>query len=381
MEEHVVVSLWQSSKSLPQAGGSEMVESRLCVMGWVSLKKGCKSGKVDWCLFKQVTECIEQKLKQTCCSLLSKASIPWVDSENEDGVLDVSLHKCREAQRKGEDGVEVTADQDVEMVDLDQLLPLELEIESNSQDRDDARPATPQKWSVASQREKPRIAALFVQREGAPKEEILDLPRELQAISSELRTSTKFALETNPRPTWKEFVDVLTYSRQNNVVLVHLAGHADDFLFDFLTDESALTVEGVSPEDIAKMLCLHSTVRGGSVECVVLNACNTELLAQMLRDGGIQHVVCWYEEADDDAAMVFSKAFYASLHRNAPQGCTRIDGSLYKIAFEFGKGELLRWKTSDEALRTWGEGAQGPPEDRDFVLLLSELGDDVEYPQ
>eukprot|EP00961_Rhodomonas_salina_P057812 776815-Rhodomonas_salina.2 len=61
-----------------------------------------------------------------------------------------------------------------------------------------------------------------------------------------------------------------------NTRVVHLAGHADQQDFCFAKDEHGFVTEPIEPEDITDLIVPQSTAHGGTVECVVLNACNTE---------------------------------------------------------------------------------------------------------
>ena len=54
----------------------------------------------------------------------------------------------------------------------------------------------------------------------------------------------------------------------------------------------------------------------GTIECVVLNACNTVVLGKQLRDAGVPHVVCWRSEVHDSTASMFTSHFYASYEEN-----------------------------------------------------------------
>ena len=52
---------------------------------------------------------------------------------------------------------------------------------------------------------------------------------------------------------------------------------------------------------------------GGTIECVVLNACETEGVGRQLLAYGVPNVVCWRSEVRDMTAMTFSKHFYKAL--------------------------------------------------------------------
>ena len=67
---------------------------------------------------------------------------------------------------------------------------------------------------------------------------------------------------------------------------------------------------------------------GGSIEGVVLNACETEDMGEKLRSAGVSHVVCWRSEVQDNTAGEFVLAFYASLDEQDP-----LQQRNYQLAF------------------------------------------------
>lgn len=413
-EENVVVSLWQSQQTC--SDGSEVVESRLCVMGWASLMKdkGCQCGKTDWRLFKRVTACIEEKLKQTRCALLSEAAlILWVDREDGNSVLQVDLSTCLQRQKKGEDLVLVGK----KWVELDELLPLDRKIKARSEKRgregeDDVQDLSNAKHhrisSAEDERErneksgadgtgmavedsrkreaptremrlqKPRIVAFFAQERTDLR---VDTAQESMALTNELSFPNFFEFLPYARPRFENFHKALMCSRQQNVRVVHLAGHADRKEgFFFLKDERGLNSEKIEPAVIAEALCPYSASNNGTVDCVVLNACSTEAMARALRTQGIRHVVCWRDKVHDGAALAFSKAFYASLQHDTGPNSVSVPDTAYKAAFTNGRVALRIWRDRTHVeggaarARTGVEPMAGA---LDVVLLLSELGDDL----
>jgi hypothetical protein len=105
---------------------------------------------------------------------------------------------------------------------------------------------------------------------------------------------------------------------------------------------------------------------GGTIECVVLNACETEDMGKKLRGAGVSHVVCWRSEVQDDTAREFAVEFYSSLNEQ-DQARPRD----YRRAFQHATarigsgGGAARAKAKHLAV-----GAV------DYVCLLSESGDE-----
>ena len=102
---------------------------------------------------------------------------------------------------------------------------------------------------------------------------------------------------------------------------------------------------------------------GGTIECVVLNACETEEMGKKLRSAGVSHVVCWRSEVQDTTAKRFALDFYASLNQQE-------QGQDYGRAFEQAVARMDS-----------GGGAARIPQKHlaagavDYVCLLSESGD------
>ena len=104
---------------------------------------------------------------------------------------------------------------------------------------------------------------------------------------------------------------------------------------------------------------------GGSIECAVLNACETEDMGKKLRSAGVSHVVCWRSEVQDNTAREFALQFYASLNEQDP-----LQPRNYQRAFDHAAARISS-----------GEGAARAPMKHlapgavDYVCLLSEKGD------
>ena len=73
------------------------------------------------------------------------------------------------------------------------------------------------------------------------------------------------------------------------------------------------TLAAARPRDLATLLGRHSPKSGGKLELVFLNGCRSEALARAVRAEGVPYVVAWATTAHDEAARVFSKAFFEAL--------------------------------------------------------------------
>jgi hypothetical protein len=132
-------------------------------------------------------------------------------------------------------------------------------------------------------------------------------------------------------------------------------------------ENSSADYQEVSIEEFAKLFETEAAGRGGTVECVVLNACESEEMAKMLRKYGVPHVVCWRSEVLDITAMRFSEAFYKALD------CQGDNSRDYKRAFEQAV-QPVRMRSSESS------GSERKPAKHqvrgavDFICLLSDDG-------
>jgi hypothetical protein len=121
--------------------------------------------------------------------------------------------------------------------------------------------------------------------------------------------------------------------------------------------------EEIPIDKLSKILKTEAAANGGTIECVVLNACETEEMGKKLRSAGVSHVVCWRSEVQDMTAKRFALDFYASLNQQE-------QGQDYGRAFEQAVARMDS-----------GGGAARIPQKHlaagavDYVCLLSESGD------
>ena len=182
----------------------------------------------------------------------------------------------------------------------------------------------PQKPSVLDRPEKPRIVGFFAKKITDKAE----LKRNVLSLQKSLTDQNEFAAQfatllddnvevlnihkeaerlmlgfTHPRslfevdvyaqPTFRHFQEVMLSAAYKNVRVLHLGGHGDNIVGFFWLEESLKEYAQISMDSIAELFeteTAQSQIKG-TVECVVLNACNTESLGRKLRAIGIPHVI------------------------------------------------------------------------------------------
>jgi hypothetical protein len=163
--------------------------------------------------------------------------------------------------------------------------------------------------------------------------EAIDVHQEAQELVKLFPHSEVFTVNINPQPCFQDFADRVRSARWRNVPVLHLTGHGGSkCVFFWLKNPAVSTTEydhEIPMDRFANIL--SQRVGGGegkgTLECVVLNACETETTGKTLRSVGLLHVVCWRSVVQDTTAKSFALDFYASLK---DQGQARD----YKFAFQ-----------------------------------------------
>jgi len=213
---------------------------------------------------------------------------------------------------------------------------------------------------------KPRIAAFFVKR----RNDTIDVHKEAQTFTDYFaNSSSSFELDIHAQPLFHAFSDALLESRQRNIRILHFAGHGQDRCgFMWLKDREAREYDKNTRMDDF-VACFkteaHGRYKGGTIECVVLNACETEAVGKKLRGHGVPHVVCWRSEVRDETAHNFSNTFYKALARQSSK--SPFD---YHLAFDQAVSRMTNGEgDSRKPARHKAEGAV------DFLCMLSVNGD------
>jgi len=200
--------------------------------------------------------------------------------------------------------------------------------------------------------------------------ESIDVHKEAQELQSLLSGGRSvFEVKIHPQPSFDTFSKSMRSARERNVRLLHLSGHGGSRCgFFWLKDQTVSTeYEEISIDKFVGILRTEvAGANGGSIECAVLNACETEDMGKKLRSAGVSHVVCWRSEVQDNTAREFALAFYASLDEQDP-----LQQRNYQLAFRRAVARISS-----------GGGAARAPKKHladgavDYVCLLSEDGDE-----
>jgi hypothetical protein len=88
--------------------------------------------------------------------------------------------------------------------------------------------------------------------------------------------------------------------------------------FFWLKDKVSAEYEEIESDRFVKLFppVAAGAGRAGTIECVVLNACETEDIGKKLRKAGVTYVVCWRSEVDDTTATEFAVNFFTALDQS-----------------------------------------------------------------
>jgi hypothetical protein len=152
---------------------------------------------------------------------------------------------------------------------------------------------------------------------GTPNLEIND---EIRQARNSLQNS-EFEIDTRQGVRYDDLLKALTQKVKPRIV--HFSGHGSGFQGLVLEDDEGQS-RLISNEVLADLFGIPSVYQ--SVECIVLNACFSEVQAKAIRKH-INYVIGMDREVRDDAAIAFTKGFYEAL----------ANGESIENAFQFGK--------------------------------------------
>jgi hypothetical protein len=193
---------------------------------------------------------------------------------------------------------------------------------------------------------------------------------EAQELMNRLKRSRPiFEVDVHPQPSFKDFSDSLLSALENNVRALLLSGHGQSHCgFFWLNDKVSAEYEEIEPDRFVKLFppVAAGAGRAGTIECVVLNACETEDIGKKLLKAGVPYVLCWRSEVDDTTATEFAVSFFTALDQS--DVTKDMD---YKHAFE----------QAVERMGPGGGAARAPMKQLaagavDYVCLLSQDGDE-----
>jgi hypothetical protein len=159
-------------------------------------------------------------------------------------------------------------------------------------------------------------------------QEYRDIVERIQQITAP-KVTLVFDLKTAVRST-----DVLTHLLNSHADIFHFSGHAG---FSGLVFEDALGNARSIDADLMTAVLAKMT---SSLKCAVLNACLTDELANGL-SAHLSVVIGCTGTIDDEAAVVFSRAFYQSL----------ASGRTYRDSFELAISDLKMSGYASEAAK------------------------------
>ncbi len=205
--------------------------------------------------------------------------------------------------------------------------------------------------------------------------EAIDVRKEAQELSKLFAHREVFTFKINPQPCFQDFTDSVRSARWRNVRVLHLTGQGGSKCCFFLLKNPAVSTTEYDDEisigrfaNILRPECVGGGQGKGTIECVVLNACETEQMGKTLRGVGLLHVVCWRSVVQDTTAKRFALDFYASLK---DQGQARD----YRFAFQQAVVRMSGGEGGKNHRKLRKDLATGA---EDYVCLLSQDGD--EYP-
>lgn len=167
----------------------------------------------------------------------------------------------------------------------------------------------------------------------SPKDESpLRLDQEARDLKEQLRLVEKSKQDVNVVHAWAVRTDQVQMEVQNNAPdVLHFSGHGDTgFLCFEDKDGKAAPVSAAAIEGLIKL--------SESIECVILNACYSESVAKKIAPH-VKAVIGCRKSIADEAAIIFSKAFYRALAH----------GYEYRRAYELGLNELQLSSMVNEA--------------------------------
>jgi hypothetical protein len=159
----------------------------------------------------------------------------------------------------------------------------------------------------------------------------IDPLKEAQELMDRLQRSRSiFEVDVYAQPSFQSFSDSLLSALEKNVRALLFSGHGQSHCgFFWLKDKVSAEYEEIEPDRFVKLFPPVAAGAGGTIECVVMNACETYEIGKKLRKAGVLYVVCWLSEVEDTTATEFSVNFFTALDQS--NVTKNMD---YKLAFQ-----------------------------------------------
>lgn len=184
---------------------------------------------------------------------------------------------------------------------------------------------------------------------GTPNLEIND---EIRQARNSLRRS-EFEIDTRQAVSYDDLRLALTQVKPR---ILHFSGHGSGFKGLVLEDDKGESCL-IDTRVLAGLFGIPSISQ--HVECVVLNACFSEIQAKAISKN-INYVIGMNREVRDDAAIAFTKGFYDALG----------DGESIENAFQFGKNAFEEELSSTASNHRGMEVVTGSPTTDDSAVQM-----------
>ena len=316
----------------------------ICIMGWVELlskpifdnnskptvDNNCL-GATDWRVFRMVMNEIEAMWKEAPGLSLRKL-VFFVDTSGQVlKPLDITNRLLATVDPSKLFTFKFDDDsKDPEDVDPDLVLPSLSEIKLSMSNQSSQPPAVSEGTRMSPEHKPIRVILGFFAKKRTEALGVHGEAQEIHNLFSDER-GRDFEFRHNPEPTFQMFSDQMLSVKRRNVRIVHFSGHGStkdglSWFKNTAATSAAMDSEKISTHSFTQLFepVAALSAEGGTVECVFLNACESETVGEGLRECGVPYVVCWRTVVQDASAVLFARDFYAALDHE-PQD--------YRLAF------------------------------------------------
>lgn len=191
-----------------------------------------------------------------------------------------------------------------------------------------------------------KILVLVSNPKGTSKLDLLDEIRNMQEALQRSQKRHGFSVEWRIAKTQK---DLRRYIMDVKPHILHFCGHGT--AQGLVLENDTGTPEVVANDVLTDFLQIFAD----HIECVLLNACYTESLAEQLSQH-LNYIIGMNQAVHDDAAIAFSEGFYDAIGAGEP----------YEQAFAVGKNAVMgKVASSNSSRKATVVGAESQPITRD----------------